>query len=84
MISEALSSAGREVLVQCSQESACIYDAVKTGSLSLGLASLQVHNLNVADLAKLSNCFVGFFTIVINFFQVISLQTLLVIQLLAL
>ena len=57
MVSDAISSASQEVLVQCRYDSACVYDAVMTGSLSLGFVSLRVHNLNIADLAKLSKHF---------------------------
>ncbi|XP_003389333.1 PREDICTED: mucin-like protein [Amphimedon queenslandica] len=55
MVSNAISSAGQEALVQCGYDTACTYDAVLTGSISLGLTSLRVHSLNIADLAKLTN-----------------------------
>uniref|UniRef100_A0A1X7TZY4 VWFD domain-containing protein n=1 Tax=Amphimedon queenslandica TaxID=400682 RepID=A0A1X7TZY4_AMPQE len=55
MVSEATSSANEKALVQCGYDTACTYDAVLTGSISLGLTSLRVHNLNIADLAKLTN-----------------------------
>ena len=57
MVSEATSRANEKALVQCGYDSACTYDAVMTGSISLGLVSLRVHNLYIVELEKLSKHF---------------------------